>query len=92
MSSLSYTGSLRGRALLAVRAVLVARLASGSLGVGLGRSLAKGCGLAFGGASGLVEFATKARDLGGERLDLALLLLNEFQQFLIGGRTSCHRG
>jgi hypothetical protein len=82
---------LLGRGTMAVFAVLIAGFASGAFGVGLGRSLAEGSGLSLSGASGLVEFAAKACDLCGERLDQALLLLNKFQQFLIAGRTSCHR-
>jgi hypothetical protein len=81
----------RGRA-MAVLAVPVAGLAAGAFGVGVGRPLAEGGGLAFGSAAGLVKFGAEARDLGGQRLDLMLLLLNEFQQFLIAGRTSGHRG
>jgi hypothetical protein len=73
-----------------MRAVLGAGLASRGLGLGFGRPLAEGGGLAFGGPAGLVELAAEVCNLGGQRLDLALLFLDEFPQFLIARRTLGH--
>ena len=82
----------RGWRPMAVLAMLVARFAPGALGVGLGRPFAEGGGLTLGGAAGLLKFRAEARHLGGQRLDLPVLLLHEQHQFLITGGRSGHRG
>ena len=76
---------------MAVRAVPVPGFAAGAFGLGFGRPLAEGGGLAFGGAAGFVEFGPQAADLGGQHLDLALLLLDQFQQLLIARHRLRHR-
>jgi hypothetical protein len=60
----------RGRRPMAVRAVGIAGLASGGLGLGPGRAFAEGCGLALAGADGFLELPSQGRDLGLQGSDL----------------------
>ncbi len=61
-----------GRRAMAVSAVGIASLASGSFRLGLGRPFAEGRGLTFAGADGLVEPPRRIGDLGLKVGDLGL--------------------
>lgn len=76
---------------VSVWSVLVAGFASGSFGVGSGRSFTEGSGLPFALALGIFELCAKASDLGLQSLDLALLLLDGVQKFVIARLRICHR-
>jgi hypothetical protein len=75
---------------VAVRAVLFSGFAAGTFGLGLGWPRAEGSGRPLASAACGVEFGPPAGHLGGQRLDLALLLLNQFQQSLIARQRLRH--
>ena len=79
-----------GRRSVAVGAVGLAGLSSGSLGVGLGWSLAERCGLAFGGASGCVEFGAEAFDLGAQRVVEPPEFIDGAEEFVVGRQGLAH--
>ncbi len=76
---------------MAVGAVLLAGLATGALGIGFGRPLAERGGLALTLAVNAVQFRPEAHDLRLQRLQLAALLLDECQQFVVGRSCFGHR-
>jgi hypothetical protein len=79
------------RGSVSVGSVLVTSFAPGFLGVGFGRSFSEGCRLSFALALGVFELCAQASDLGLQRLDLAVLLLDGVQKFVIARLRICHR-
>ena len=66
------------------------RRASRPLGVGLGRPLGEGCGLAFPRPPGLLQLGLEAVHLGAQLVDLPGLP-GQVEEFVIGGRCECAR-
>ena len=85
-SVVAFVYLLRGRWwAVAMATVLGAGLAAGLLGVGLGRSLGEGSGLAFAGAEGVLELLAEFVAGTLELLQLLAQLLVLGQEFLVGG-------
>ena len=68
----------------------VPELAPRSLGLGLGRPLGEGCGLALTGPLGLLQFGLEPLHLGAEFLDQSGLPPILIEEFVVGGGRGVH--